>query len=36
MNTHCKNCGNPILMQIFKGMDWCCDKCRKALGKDIK
>lgn len=36
MNTHCKNCTKPILIQIFQGADWCSDRCRKALGKDIK
>jgi hypothetical protein len=32
----CKNCGKDILVSIFRGGDWCSDKCRKALGKDIK
>jgi len=31
----CKNCGNPILVTIFRGGDYCSDDCRKALGQDI-
>lgn len=27
----CKNCGDEIRISIFKGGDWCCDDCRKAL-----
>lgn len=31
MNTHCDNCGNEIVIQIFRGTDHCSDLCRKAL-----
>lgn len=31
MNNICKNCGSKIEISIFKGGDWCCDDCRKAL-----
>lgn len=27
----CQNCGDEIRIAIFKGGDWCCDDCRKAL-----
>jgi hypothetical protein len=30
MNTHCKNCGKPIKIQIFKGEDCCSVDCQKA------
>lgn len=33
--THCRNCGNPILIAIFKGGDWCSETCRKILKKEI-
>lgn len=31
MNNICKNCGGQIMISIFKGGDYCCDDCRKAL-----
>lgn len=35
-DTNCKNCGNEIKIQIFKGEDWCSDNCRKAIQDLLK
>lgn len=31
---YCGNCGNKILVAIFRGGVYCSDDCRKALGLD--
>lgn len=31
MNNTCDNCGNRILVAIFKGSGHCSDDCRKAI-----
>jgi len=28
--TLCKNCGQRILMQIYKNTGYCCENCKEA------
>lgn len=32
----CTECGNKILIQIFKGTGVCCENCRKNRDNDHK